>query len=138
MTKTENIKISKLAFFAGLSVFFLFFACKKNEIGKTIEGPYTLYVRTVHHSWYTTGLPVYIKYTNSGFPGKDSSVYEQKVNTNEDGQAAFTKLFAGKYWIYASGYDSTVAAHVLGYDSVSINNSTLQNNSLTVTLYVSE
>lgn len=114
------------------------FGCKKSEIGKQIEGPYTLYVRTVHHSWYTTGLPVYLKYTNSGFPGKDSSVYDLKAITNDDGQAAFPKLFAGKYWVYASGFDSTIAAHVLGYDSVTISNATLQNNSLTVTLYVSE
>lgn len=86
-------------------------SCKKNAIGgdSTIEGV------TVHHSKVIANASVFIKYDAEEFPGSDTTKYDSKVRADKDGNFSF-KVYKGKYYIFAFGYDYAIAApyHVVG------------------------
>ena len=59
------------------------------------------------------------------------------TQTTQNGRCEFNNLYPGNYYIYASGYDPVVNTNVIGYAAVPIT-AGLPNNTLEVTLYVSE
>lgn len=88
-----------------------FVSCKKNKIGgdASIDGV------VMHHTKIIANASVFIKYNATEFPGNDTNIYDSKVRADKDGKFNF-KVYKGKYYIYAFGYDYAIAApyHVVG------------------------
>ena len=111
----------------------------KNENGQVVvQGIYTLKVQAKHHAWVVPDLPVYFKKNVTSWPGTDSTKYEFKATTDNNGNCEFTHLFPGSYYIYAHGLDINVNDFVIGYEGVTINSGTTTDNVLAKTLLVSE
>jgi hypothetical protein len=106
-------------------------SCKKNNIGgnSTIEGV------TVHHSKVIANASVFIKYNAEEFPGTDTTLYDSKVRSDKDGKFSL-KVYKGKYYVYAFGYDFAIAApyHVVGGVPVKIRDK----EKVTITLPLTE
>jgi hypothetical protein len=119
----------------------LFIACKKNTNsgeGSIIKGVISLSVHAVHHTWDVPGIGVYLKTNSSVFPGKDTSIYEYKARADQYGKVVFENLLPGKYFIYASGYDSLFGSMVIGELPVSLYPEYLNSNHADITIQVSE
>jgi len=121
---------------------FLVCSCRKNNpspgTNATVPGDLQLNVQVLHHSWEVGFIDVYLKRNATTFPGKDSSLYDLHVKADGHGLAVFTQLYPGNYYVYASGFDVSVANMVLGYAPVSLNSATLHDQQADLTLYVSE
>jgi hypothetical protein len=118
-----------------------FLACKKEENsgdGSVIKGVISLSVHAVHHTWDVPGIGVYMKTNASVFPGKDSTLYEYKARADQYGKVVFENLLPGKYFVYASGYDSLFGSMVIGELPVSLYSEYLNSNQADVTIQVSE
>ena len=115
-----------------------FYACKKEDSVKAVHGSITLKVNIRHHDWPIHFLPVYLKNNATAWPGRDSSQYDFVAETGQDGSCTFSNLYVGDYYVYGSGYDPVVGAHVSGYAPVTLTTSTVVNNTAEITLYVSE
>ncbi len=113
--------------------------CKKNsDTPQIIEGTLSLEVQVMHHSWNVPNIPLYLKKNATEFPGNDTSVYELKTYADSDGKGAFDKLYPGKYYLFAQGYDYYFGADVVGSTAVNLTNSSSVNEPVHVTLMVSE
>lgn len=120
-----------------ISVFVAFiFSCKKEN--KDPEGAISLEVEIVHHDRPVIGLPVYLKANSSEFPGRDSTQYDYKQVTDQNGKVNFTKLAPGIDYLYAYGFDNVAGENVIGYTPVNLNSVSVQNNKANIVLYVSE
>jgi len=115
-----------------------FNACKKEDAVKTTHGNITLKVNIRHHDWSVHFFPVYLKNNATVWPGRDSSQYDLVAETGQDGTCIFSNLYVGDYYVYGAGYDPVVRMHVSGYAPVTLNTSTVVNNTAEITLYVSE
>jgi len=92
-------------------------ACKKEGIGgkATITG----YVK--HHEVYIPSSTVYIKYGATELPGILSADYDdQTIASSVDGHYEFTELNKGDYYLYSTGYDSTIYSDVSGGTPITI------------------
>ncbi len=113
--------------------------CKKNsDTPQIIEGTLSLEVQVMHHSWNVPNIPLYLKKNATEFPGNDTSVYELKTYADSDGKAAFDKLYPGKYYLFAKGYDYYFGADVVGSTFINLTSSASVNEPVHVTLMVSE
>lgn len=114
--------------------------CRKEAVnpdGKVIvEGTIRLQVSAVHHSWGVPGIRIYLKKGATEFPGYDPALYEYAIQADNEGLGAFEKLYPGKYFVYAKGWDYYWGDTVIGYAPVVLTDPTRLDNAMT--LYVSE
>ncbi|MBN8694787.1 MAG: hypothetical protein J0L69_16455 [Bacteroidetes bacterium] len=83
----------------------LFASCKKNQTGGKSEVKGTVF----HHSKRIPEAIVYIKFNATEFPGKDVSVYDDKVIADSEGNYT-VKFYKGSYYLYAVGKDYAIPA----------------------------
>lgn len=114
------------------------FSCGKENEAPMVNGNVTLNVHAVHHSWDVRNLKVYLEANTLVFPGRDSTLYDRSLTTDDYGKVSFTQLFPGNYYVYASGFDSIWGANVIGYKLIYLTEENLINNELSVTLNASE
>jgi hypothetical protein len=112
-----------------LLVFFLAISCNKNELG----GKSTITGTVIHHSKAIPNATIFIKFNAKDFPGKDSTLYDEKVRCDADG--VFTvKCYKGDYFLYARGMDlSILPPTVSGGINVNIRNNETVNADIAVT-----
>ncbi len=114
--------------------------CRKDPVnpdGKVIvEGTIRLQVTAMHHSWGVPGIRLYLKKGATEFPGYDPTLYEFSTQADNEGTGAFEKLYPGKYFLFAKGWDYYWGDTVIGYTPVVLTDPTRLDNSMT--LYVSE
>src|SRR5436190_9657162 len=133
--KVNLSSIKVILFLIGLC----FLACKKNsDEGSVIYGNITLDIHMKHHYWDVPGLKVYMKKNATTFPGTDTSLYEYKGQGDASANLTFDKLLVGKYFIYATGYDSLYQAPVIGRLPINLTTANSNTNHATITLQVSE
>ncbi len=121
----------------------IFISCKKDGIRNpdgtvVVQGNITLSVHNYHHSWAVPYVHVYLKKNAVEFPGRDSTKYEYSVQADSDGNAVFTNLYPGNYYLYATGNDYYFGAWVRGQSAVVLNSTTLVNNAFGMDLPMSE
>lgn len=124
-----------------LAFLFLLFSagCKKKDTqDQIIYGSFSVDITVMHHSWNVPNIPVYLKKNADQFPGFDSSVYEYKAIADSDGKAQFEHLYPGKYYLFSKGYDYYFGAEVVGASPLVLNNPDSQNETIQVTIMVSE
>jgi hypothetical protein len=117
------------------------FSCKKDESGQAgneIKGSVSLYVTAKHHTWSVPGLTVFMKRNATEFPGTDTSLYEWRTVTDASGMILISELFYGKYFLYATGYDSLFGVTVHGYLPVELNSSSVENDEVYADMAVNE
>lgn len=106
--------MKKTLFILSFLTLLALFSCKKNGIGGESE----ISVTVKHHVDLIPGATVYIKYGAKEFPGEDLSKYDDSKVTGTSGQGTahthFSGLLKGNYYLYAVGYDSSVAKAVKG------------------------
>jgi len=118
-------------------------SCKKteeqNSSGQVIvKGKNKLIVSVYHHTWALSGINVYLKYNTTVYPGSDTSLYDWHTVSDPSGIAVFENLFEGNYFLYAKGLDAGIGAEVIGAAPAHLDSSTITNNEVYVTLYVTE
>lgn len=140
MLQTGKKRITAMARLLTLAIFLLLNACRKdNEInGRLVPGIITLDVQVKHHTWGVPYTTVYLKKNATSYPGEDTSKYDISQICDNDGNASFEGLHPGNYFVFSKGYDMIWGDTVIGYSPVSIVSSALENNSITLTLIVSE
>lgn len=122
-----------------VTVMILASGCKKSSKDDlVVRGKVALYIKAYHHTWPVPYLDVYLKKDALGWPGTEPAAYDMSSTTDNTGKASFTFLFPGKYFVFATGYDSLFGAHVLGYGPVIINDSTVLDDQLEMILFVNE
>jgi hypothetical protein len=97
------MKINTKALVGLMILFSGLFACKpdpglggKAKISGTVE----------HHGVPIPYAKVYIKYDTNNPPGNSPEAYDDSTDTNSAGKYVFKYLYKGKYYLYATGYDS--------------------------------
>jgi len=93
------------------SISILFFACKKAGTG----GANTFVISPEHHGTAIKGATAYIKFDTKEQPGTAASDYDlvQMGEMKED-HIHVEGLKPGKYYIFCTGYDSTIFQTVQG------------------------
>jgi hypothetical protein len=91
-----------------------FTSCEKEGTGGNAE----IAVWVKHHDELISGATVYIKYGAKEFPGEDLSLYDDSevcgTEGEDEGHTHFHDLKKGDYYLYAIGYDSSIAQIVKG------------------------
>lgn len=89
----------------------ILFSCKKGNTG----GNATIAAHIKHHSTPIKGATVYVKFDADELPSNPTSDYDLKIEgeANED-HIHIEDLRYGKYYLYATGYDSSISAPVTG------------------------
>lgn len=90
----------KIILLSTLVVFMFLISCKKNQLG----GKSTITGKVAHHSKAIAYATVFIKFKAKEFPGKDTTVYDDKVRADADGNFSI-KCYKGDYYLYGYGYD---------------------------------
>lgn len=102
-------------------VFFLLLssACKKNELG----GKATIKGSIRHHAKAIVNATVFIKFKAKEFPGADTTLYDDKVKADAEGNYTI-KCYKGDYYLFAYGYDYAIPPPytVIGGSPVHIRN----------------
>lgn len=92
-------------------------ACKKEGTG----GKATITGHVKHHETHIPEAVVFIKYGATELPGTSASDYDdQAVASSGDGHYEFEGLNKGDYYVFSTGYDSTISEIVLGGTPVKI------------------
>ena len=102
----------------------LYVGCKKESPIQTIGGSIHLNVLVKHHNRSLNAIPVYLKADTNFFPGREPALYDLKSQTDASGNANFSKLFPGNYYVYAYGWDPGVLDSVWGNKGIVLNNQT--------------
>lgn len=89
----------------------ILFSCKKGDIG----GDATIAAFVKHHSTPIKGATVYVKFDEQELPSDITTNYDLKIDgeANED-HVHIEGLRYGKYYLYATGFDSTIMQTVTG------------------------
>ena len=95
---------------------FTFFSCKKDQLG----GKSTIKGIVKHHVKLIGNATVFIKFNAKDFPGNDTTVYNEKVKADINGNYSF-KCYKGDYYLYAVGYDQDVTAPHIVKGGVPVN-----------------
>jgi hypothetical protein len=88
-------------------------SCKKCK-PQTIDG------YTKHHGKVIAHCKVYYKKGTSNFPGEAPSAYDDHTLSDATGYYKIEKLKEGSYYLYSTGYDSSLADNVSGGRTVHI------------------
>ncbi len=99
-----------------LCLLFFCFSCKKNGTG----GQATIKATIMHHEKIIPEAMVYVKYNARELPGTNPSDYDESYKADALGQVNIEHLRYGEYYLYAIGYDNTIAAVVQGGVPLSI------------------
>ncbi len=92
-------------------------SCKKEGEG----GKASIKGRVLHHDTPIPGATVMIKYGAKEIPGVNQSDYDQLVTaTLSDASYSFENLRVGNYYLYSTGYDSSIMEIVTGGIPVTI------------------
>jgi len=94
----------------------LFYACKK---GGT-SGNTTVVTIVTHHGKAIANAKVFVKYGSYNFAGTDTSKYNSRQLTGEDGYTHFKNLAVGYYSFYCVGFDSTAGKAVSGNAEIKV------------------
>ena len=92
-----------------------FFSCKKNQLG----GNHTITGVVAHHSKVITNATVFIKLNASEFPGADTTLYDDKVKVDANGNYTI-KCYKGNYYLYGYGYDYDILAPYIVVGGLSV------------------
>ncbi|MEY4594984.1 MAG: hypothetical protein RIQ47_1394 [Bacteroidota bacterium] len=127
-------------FSALLAFIFLITSCQKSDSdnGDLIAGTISLNVQVMHHTWGVPYTNIYLKKNTTVYPGEDTSVYDVRLSSDNDGKATFEGLHPGNYFVFSKGYDMIWGDTVIGYSPVAIATSAIENNTIDLTLIVSE
>jgi hypothetical protein len=114
--------LNRLTPLAAISLFTLFaYSCKKKDNCKGgTGGNLTIVAFPQHHGKTIQNLPayldtVYIKYNAQDSPGADLSSYDDYfVGEAGEDHVHLTGLKCGSYYIFATGYDSSIGKRVFG------------------------
>lgn len=96
-----------------------FVACGKEGSG----GKASIHGYAKHHALSIPGTTIYIKYGAKESPGTNPSLYDASVKADSKAYYEFVNLKRGDYYLYGVGYDSTIAAPVIGGIPVQIEKS---------------
>jgi hypothetical protein len=96
--------MNQLFFFTAI-VLLLLVSCKKNELG----GKSSITGKVLHHSKAVARAAVFIKFNAKEFPGADTTVYDEKVMADENGNYSIN-CYKGNYYLYGFGYDFAIPA----------------------------
>lgn len=134
-----NKKIFRYTFLLLCTALF-FSACEKDNGGSvgTAKGKIVMTVDVRHHQWGVPGIPVYLKYNASEFPGTNTSLYNRSAVTSQNGSVQFNELSLGNYYLYARGYDPAWGDTVCGQHLAVVDAASAGGNMVDVVLYVSE
>ena len=99
------------------TVILLATACKKGDIG----GEATIAAFPKHHSQSIKGATMYVKFDATELPADPTNKYDLKIvgEENED-HVHIEGLRYGDYYLYATGFDSTIMQPVSGGIPVTI------------------
>jgi hypothetical protein len=103
------MKTIPLLFLGSLLAAFLFFSCKKNQLG----GKATISGKVAHHSKPIGNARVFIKFNAKEFPGEDTTLYNDKVWADADGNYSI-KCYKGDYYLWGYGFDFGINKVVTG------------------------
>jgi len=92
----------------------------------------------MHHERILQGIPVYLKFNATEFPGHDTTLYDWNKTSDISGVAVFDEMFEGNYFLYGKGIDTGIGLEVMGASALVVNDSTTVNNEIYVTLLVTE
>jgi hypothetical protein len=109
----RKIKTILLLIFTG-SLFFI--SCKKNGTG----GKADISATVIHHDHNIPFSTIHIKYGAKDFPGTNLSNYDYHIQTDANGHADIKDLRYGDYYLYGTGYDSTIMSPIGGGDHLNI------------------
>jgi hypothetical protein len=94
-----------------IAVSVLIISCKKNNTGGECE----VAAFPQHHGKSIYGATVYVKFGAKDLPNDPTSNYDLKVEGEPDEEHVHIKnLRYGHYYLYAVGYDSSIAQTVVG------------------------
>lgn len=104
-----------------LIISFVITACPKPGI----DGKATITGHVKHHEEHIPNAVVYIKYDATELPGTNASDFDDStLASSGDGHYEFEELRKGNYYLFSTGYDSTIAQIVLGGIPVKITKKT--------------
>ncbi|MEY4292558.1 MAG: hypothetical protein RIQ61_935 [Bacteroidota bacterium] len=108
------------------------FSCRKEELIAGKGGSASLSIIPQHHGLNIPNSKVYIKYNTKNTP----SYYDDSVQTtmqNGIPTAVFAQLKKGNYYLYGTGFDTSVMQNVKGGIPYTIENETAQTIYLPIT-----
>ena len=108
-----NFLIIALLFFGIITT-----SCNKEGIG----GDNTLAVFPEHHGKPIYGATVYVRFAGTEFPGSNPSDYDlAEVGDSSEEHVHIKGLRKGNYYLYATGFDSSISAIVTGGVHIKLN-----------------
>jgi len=114
-------------------------SCKKEvPDGGVVKGKNRIIVTVMHHERILQGIPVYLKFNSTEFPGDDSTLYDWNKTSDLSGVAVFEDLFDGNYFLYGKGIDMGIGLQVMGGATLLVNDSTTVNDEIYFPLMVTE
>lgn len=121
---TSNPRYMKILLYSAACLFLfsllIFSSCKKEGTG----GEATIVAFPKHHEKTIKGATVYVKFGTKEFSGKNASDYDLTVTGEpEEDHVHIEELKWGDYYLYASGYDSSIARVVTGGVPITIKRS---------------
>ena len=121
----------------------LLLSCKKQDT-QVAAGKVSMNIKVKHHQVSIPYCKVFIKYNTLTFPGKDTTLYDSFVVTDQNGFVKLDNLGNGQnqYIVYAKGIDAswdiTHTTPVWGFQPVSIDTKPGEAKEVNVTIPVSE
>jgi len=103
----KKIKTS-LLFALAVSLFLI--SCKKNGTG----GKADISATVTHHDHNIPYATIHIKYGAKESPGTNTSNYNAHIQTDANGHADLSGLRYGDYYLYGTGFDSTILSPISG------------------------
>jgi hypothetical protein len=106
---TKNIFVACLFLIAAYS-------CKKNSQG----GSATITANVSHHGTPINAPTVYVKFGAKEQPSDPTNNYDLKVEGKHDNHIHVKEMRYGNYYLFATGFDSTIMKPVSGGTAVKI------------------
>lgn len=104
-----KIKFYHFVFIAGLFLF-TFSGCEKEGLG----GESMVSGNVSHHSTAIPNALVYVKIDATESAGTDVNNYDHSVAADGNGDYSISSLKKGNYFLFATGWDSSVSQTVIG------------------------
>jgi hypothetical protein len=110
--------MKKLTFVLTILVFITCISCKKEGTG----GDANITANIAHHGFGIKGATLYIKFDAKEKPANPTTDYDLKIETSaSETHAHIDGLKWGEYYLYATGFDSTIMLPVKGGIPFTIN-----------------